>query len=305
MRYRLTDRLNPLTESETLSEADSYVQVLDREDFLREYPELAASRPLARGLEHARFCKAELLPGCAAGTLAVPRKDELLKPGLSLAYYLDGHRLLLLGDHETAEKLLSEMQAVRVPEGDTARFFFEFLETLVRDDAAFLQKYENHLDDLEERVLESEVKNFDNKLHFYRKGLLRLSSYYSQLSDLADTLADNLNGMFSETDCRAFDLFAGRAARLSSQTRALREYSLQLHEIYQSKMEARQNKIMQFLTVVTTIFMPLTLIAGWYGMNFTDMPELRAPFAYPIVIAVSALVILAEILYFWRKKWFK
>ena len=61
---------------------------------------------------------------------------------------------------------------------------------------------------------------------------------------------------------------------------------------------------MQFLTVVTTLFMPLTLIAGWYGMNFSDMPELHAPYAYPIVIAISIAVTVIEIIYFKKKNWF-
>ena len=60
---------------------------------------------------------------------------------------------------------------------------------------------------------------------------------------------------------------------------------------------------MQFLTVVTTIFLPLTLITGWYGMNFSHMPELSLPWAYPAIIALSALILLVEILFFRRKHW--
>ena len=83
----------------------------------------------------------------------------------------------------------------------------------------------------------------------------------------------------------------------------MREYSLQLHQIYQSKIDLKQNRVMQFLTVVTTVFMPLTLITGWYGMNFRHIPELDAPWAYPAVILVSLAILLAEVLFFRRKKW--
>ena len=51
---------------------------------------------------------------------------------------------------------------------------------------------------------------------------------------------------------------------------------MQLREMHQTQVDIRQNEIMKFLTIVTTIFMPLTLIAGWYGMNFTYMPEIGA-----------------------------
>jgi magnesium transporter len=60
---------------------------------------------------------------------------------------------------------------------------------------------------------------------------------------------------------------------------------------------------MMVLTVVTTIFMPLTLIAGWYGMNFRYMPELESVFGYPVVIIVSILIAAAGIIYFKFKKW--
>ena len=59
---------------------------------------------------------------------------------------------------------------------------------------------------------------------------------------------------------------------------------------------------MQFLTVVTTVFMPLTLITGWYGMNFHSMPELDAPWAYPAVILVSLAILLAEVLFFSKEE---
>ena len=60
---------------------------------------------------------------------------------------------------------------------------------------------------------------------------------------------------------------------------------------------------MTILTVVTTIFMPLTLITGWYGMNFTYMPELDSPYGYPIIIVVALMIAVASLLYFKRKKW--
>ena len=64
----------------------------------------------------------------------------------------------------------------------------------------------------------------------------------------------------------------------------------------------QQNQVMSILTVVTTIFLPLTLIAGWYGMNFPNMPEFGWKYAYPAVIIVSILVIILEIIYFKKKK---
>ena len=103
---------------------------------------------------------------------------------------------------------------------------------------------------------------------------------------------------------KGFETLEKRLTRLSNVTDRLAEYSIQLREMHQTQVEMRQNQIMQFLTIVTTIFMPLTLITGWYGMNFKAMPELDTSYGYFIVIGVCILIIILEVIYFKKKKWF-
>ncbi len=79
---------------------------------------------------------------------------------------------------------------------------------------------------------------------------------------------------------------------------------MQVREIYQSQIDIRQNQIMKVLTVVTTVFLPLSLIAGWYGMNFSGMPELQWPFGYPLVILISVLVVAVTCWFFKKKHYF-
>ena len=67
----------------------------------------------------------------------------------------------------------------------------------------------------------------------------------------------------------------------------------QLREAYQSQLSIRQNDLMKVFTVVTAIFLPLTLIVGWYGMNFANMPELHWRYGYPCVFIVSIGIVLA------------
>ena len=73
--------------------------------------------------------------------------------------------------------------------------------------------------------------------------------------------------------------------------------------LYQSQLDVRQNRIMSLLTVISSIFMPLTLIAGWYGMNFKYMPELNYKISYPITIAVSVAIVIISLVFFKKKKW--
>ena len=84
---------------------------------------------------------------------------------------------------------------------------------------------------------------------------------------------------------------------------SLLDYTSQIRDSYESRLDVKQNRIMTVLTVVTTIFMPLTLIVGWYGMNFRYMPELESRWGYPIVIAVSVLIVVLSLIFFKKKKW--
>ena len=99
-------------------------------------------------------------------------------------------------------------------------------------------------------------------------------------------------------------LLGNRISRLQSVLQSLRDYSLQLMDLQKTQLDVMHNRITSILTTVTTIFFPLTLITGWYGMNFKYMPELALPMAYPIAIIVSACNVIGSILYLKIKKWF-
>jgi magnesium transporter len=75
-------------------------------------------------------------------------------------------------------------------------------------------------------------------------------------------------------------------------------------DIYLSSISNRMNEIIKVLTIIATIFMPLTFMAGVYGMNFKYMPELEWPWGYFAVLALMAAVALVMLAYFKKKKWF-
>lgn len=93
------------------------------------------------------------------------------------------------------------------------------------------------------------------------------------------------------------------AKRLKDDALDLREYVMQLREIYNADVSNKQNRTMQILTVVTTVFAPLTLLTGWYGMNFKHIPELEPPISYPILIMVVIGIVIFEVYMIKKKKW--
>ena len=74
-------------------------------------------------------------------------------------------------------------------------------------------------------------------------------------------------------------------------------------DIYLSNISNRMNVVMKVLTIIATIFIPLTFIAGIYGMNFKYMPELERQWVYPLVLLVMGIVAIIMLIYFRKKKW--
>ena len=156
---------------------------------------------------------------------------------------------------------------------------------------------------MEESILRGKVESYPPELNDIRGDLLDLRMHYEQLIDLGQELEENENDFFQEENLRYFRLFTQRVMRLQDRVTSLREYVAQLRDLIQARLDVKQNKIMTVLTVITSIFLPLTLIAGWYGMNFKYMPELNQVYAYPMVLLVSILIAVLLLYYFKRKKW--
>ena len=154
--------------------------------------------------------------------------------------------------------------------------------------------------------IETDKRELDNQLLLYRffVRLLDLKRYYEQLSSIFDELSANDNGRLTKESVQRFEILSNRVERFRSVTLNLQEYVSQMREAYQSQIDIEQNELMKLFTVVTVIFQPLTLLVGWYGMNFSGMPELAWKYGYPVFIIVSAVIVLILILYFKKKKWF-
>ncbi len=281
------------------------LEIMTTKEYREKKEDSVQKKRLQDSMERGRYCKAELFSGCIVGTFAIPDKTDLFHKKQVLGYYLDQEEFLLVSDQKMKSDFRKEVERESFDSMETPpQFLAGFIEYLIKEDILYLQNFEERLSKMEEHLIHKEMKRFDVQILNIRKELLILDSYYQQMMDLCGILQENRNNLMTEQECRVFGIQAARVERLHDSTHVLKEYSLQLRELYQSRMDERQNKVMQMLTVVTTIFMPLTLIAGWYGMNFANMPELNSKYGYPIVSAVSLGMVLLEVLCFKWKKWF-
>jgi magnesium transporter len=247
--------------------------------------------------------KAEVNYDSLTGTFYIPTQSSHAKLPQRFAFVLDETGIVFIDEGDAALNIVERIKRYKKwKKPCLERFFYDFLELIIHGDLAIMQKYEVELDNLEKEIMEDAQDAHMQRNNDIRGDIRDLRIHYEQLQDLGQELEENENGFFKEENLRYFHMFSSRVDRLYDAATHLRDYTIQLNDLYQSQLDVSQNRVMTVLTVVTTIFMPLTLIVGWYGMNFKYMPELDSRLGYPIVIILSLLIVVGSITFFKIKK---
>lgn len=218
--------------------------------------------------------------------------------------YLDRQRLLCFCQGDRAlTRAKSIFDALEEETLTQEQLLHRFFVRLLQGDMDHLDALEGEIADGEDAVLAQPDAACLEKISLWRRELLRLRRYYEQLDSIFRELADNENGLLGPETARRFSNLGNRTERYLNTVQDLRESVAHLREAYQSQLSIRQNDLMKVFTVVTAVFLPLTLLTGWYGMNFAAMPELRWRYGYPAVILLGAVIVGGLLYWFKRKKW--
>lgn len=167
-----------------------------------------------------------------------------------------------------------------------------------------LYAIEDRLNELEDDTKSRSVQQLMDKVFDIRSDLLKLRRMIVPMRDLfyrivhTDVLPSSVEHRVYFTD--VYD----HLMKLSEMIDSNREITADMRDSYLSLNTNRLNTIMMTLTVITTIFMPLTFVAGIYGMNFENMPELKWKYGYYLVLAVMGVIALSMFWWFKRKGWF-
>lgn len=182
---------------------------------------------------------------------------------------------------------------------------YALLDTLVDAYVPVIEALGDCVSQLEDNVFEGSKENPLFALNALRSTILSLRRSIWPLRDALKQLIRDPDGIFSP-DVRVYlqDVY-DHCVNASDMIEAYRELSTGLMNSYLSVVSNRMNEIMKVLTVMSTIFIPLTFLAGVYGMNFAVMPELRWKWSYPILLG-AMFVIAASLLYFFKRRgWFR
>ena len=304
MYYLIRKNLVECSASELGTGQEQFVAVLTAKEWERENALFDMGIDLDLNPEEIHSTKIEVNYDSLTGTFSLPDRANFTGEDRKFAFALDEKGIVFIDDTNAAREIIEKIKNSRQWKMPCLeRFLYDFLEQIVHEDLPPMEGFDTELNQIEKDILDKGESGHLKEINLIRSEIRELKIHYEQLIDFAQELEENENGFFQEENLRYFHMFSNRMARLYDTASSLRDYTMQLSDLYQSQIDLKQNRIMTILTVVTTIFMPLTLITGWYGMNFTYMPELDSPYGYPVIIVVALVIAVASLLYFKKKKW--
>jgi magnesium transporter len=173
-----------------------------------------------------------------------------------------------------------------------------------------LEKLGDEVEELEERVIASPSPEIFHEIRQAKQRLLNVRRAVWPARDaMNELLREESPLILAATRPYLRDCY-DHTVQLMDMVETFREMAAGLVDEYMSSMSNRMNEIMKVLTVIATIFIPLTFVAGLYGMNFNpqaspyNMPELAWRYGYPAVLLIMAVIAAVMLVYFRRKKWF-
>lgn len=301
--YLLEETIRPCEKNE-LFKGKKYVAVLNTGEWEKQRDIFDMGIELEIDVDDIHNTKAEVNYDSLTGTFQIPDRKNILDNEFCFAFALDEKGIVFIDDSGKAKEMVDAIRLKKKwREPSLELFLYNFLELIIDEDLSIMERYEDELNRIEDSILESKSQDELVRVNEIRSDIRKLLVHYEQIIDMTQELEENENGFFSEDNLRYIHLFMNLMARRHDTASSLRDYAMQVRDLYNVELEVKQNKTMTVLTVVTTIFMPLTLIVGWYGMNFRYMPELEWRWSYPIVILVSILIIVFCLVLFKKKKW--
>ncbi|MBO7374801.1 MAG: magnesium transporter CorA [Lachnospiraceae bacterium] len=304
MIYLNEETLKEVSRKELKKTDKQYVVVLSTEEWMEHKDSFEMGIDFDPGTAEIFTTKAEVNYDSLTGSFSIPDRTDFNNDDCKFAFALDEKGIVFIDDTGRVVEMINAIIKTKkwnLP--SLERFIYDFLDQITKDDLRIMEKYECELDDIETKILNEEDGVSLGRVNDIRSDIRYLRIHYEQLMDLGQELEENENNFFKQENLRYFRLFLDRMARLHDTSTSLRDYTMQLRDLYKAHLDIKQNRIMTVLTVVTTIFLPLTLIAGWYGMNFRYMPELEWKWGYPVVIAVCVAIVGLSLLFFKKKKW--
>ncbi|WP_305908801.1 magnesium/cobalt transporter CorA [Methylomarinum sp. Ch1-1] len=180
---------------------------------------------------------------------------------------------------------------------------YVIIDTIVDDYFIVEDKLDDVIDPLEDSLLNNPTDNTLHTIQQLRRELIGMKRSISPLRELLTKIQHSDSALLAEKTLRFFNDVHDHVLRVTDALDSYRERIAAMQDIYLSSISHKMNETMKVLTIFASIFIPLTFIAGIYGMNFEYMPELKWRWGYPSLWMLFIIIGVALLLYFKKKKW--
>ena len=182
--------------------------------------------------------------------------------------------------------------------------FYQIIDNIVDNYFPIIYNIEDKLDEIEDNTQKQAMNNLLKELFDTRYKLLNLMHTVNPMRDLLYRMlnSNRLNDVINRKEY--FSDIYDHLLKLSEMLMANREITADIRDNYLSLNSHQTNNVMKVLTIMTSIFAPLTLIAGIFGMNFEQMPELSWKYGYPFSLLLMGIIGFSMFLWFKKKGWF-
>jgi len=180
---------------------------------------------------------------------------------------------------------------------------YALVDAIVDNYFIILEKLGEKIETLEEELLVEPMEKTLKQIHMLKRELISLRKSVWPLREVINSLGKTEFALIEESTKPYLRDVYDHTIQVIDTVEAYRDMVSGMLEIYLSSISNRMNAVMKVLTIIATIFIPLTFIAGIYGMNFKYMPELEWKWAYPAIWLIMTIVVIVMLIYFKRKKW--
>jgi len=234
-----------------------------------------------------------------------PKKNKPVLVQYSFVFF---ERLLLCFSEQPAsvfEPVISRLNqsSAKLRSRGSDYLFYELLDVIIDRYIVAAENLHKLTSDLEDKVYQHPGNDFLQKLQINRKSINFCTRSVSPVGDMLFKIRKTGQNLIPESGFRYIDDLLDHVRHSMQLFESLREMNAGLREAYATVVNLKMNRIMKVLTLVSTIFIPLSFFAGVYGMNFDHIPELHVPYGY-LYFWIAMLLIVALLLFmFRRKKW--
>ena len=233
------------------------------------------------------------------------KTNEITSEQISIIF---GHNFVISFQEKEGEIFDPIRERIRTGKGRTRKMGPDYLSYSLMDfivDSYFsiLEKMGENIEDVEETMITNPKPATLHGIHSLKRKMISLRKSVWPLRDVLSALERSDSSLIQEpTRIYLKDVY-DHTIQVIDTVETYRDVLSGMLDVYLSSISNKMNEIMKVLTIIATIFIPLTFIAGVYGMNFEFMPELRWRWGYPAIWAVMICVGISMLVYFRKKKW--